>query len=220
MRKFALPLVVFLAGCGATGQYTKSVGLKDVASYQVIQESRVCWKEAKQCFVLAVLRGPDGNDYLKVDHEVGKQRDYRDYGLKLCNLTALRESIEKTGKGRCEAEDRNMGISGHPYIDYIRVMILYGDSLLPFAPPEYTFRIYSYRDAPAPGYVPWKIRLSSHATAHPVREFIYGIEWDRGKVRVMAKKPKDRNLVVPFTFKGELYGNWIDLTPYIPVKPE
>ncbi len=220
MRKFLLPLAVLLAGCGATSQYVKSVKPKDVASYRTIQESKVCW--GSSCFLLAVLRGPDGNDYLMVDHRVGKQKGYWDYGLSLCNLTALKESIEKTGKGKCKARDQNMGVSGHPYIDNIDFYVFYGTSTLPFA-KEYGIEVYSYRDAIHPGYVPWKASFNSHRIMHPVAGFIYGIEWNRGKIRAIAKEPKDGvvwkgDITGGEVFKGEFHGNWIDLTPYIPVQ--
>lgn len=205
MRKFLLLAFAFLAGCGVPA--TQLVKNRDLSSYRVLQESKTCYSvdegESGECFSIAVLRGPDGNDYLKVDlEEIGKWRHYVGGWVSLCNLTALKESIERNGEGACVAKDANVLRKG---IDHIEFYIYYNYKLLPLNTPDYKVEVVSYRDART-GAIPFRAGLKSHKT---LQFGLFGIEWNRGKVRAVAKDAEG---------KIEEYGEWIDLTPYIPVE--
>ena len=224
MKKVVLlsALALGLLGCGYHSQVLKP---SDLQSYQTLQESKVC-VEDKGCFIVAVLRGKDGKDYLMIDDRVKETKRQWNSDLKLCDLTTLKEEIEKKGSGKCEAEDTNTWRpegSLSIFHTYLTFGIYYNSGFIPLEKDyKIELRVHSAGEPRYKGYCFLDERCKFHplwGTSSPA----YGIEWDKGKLRVFAKSYKEylKNVVIlgdknPF-FEGELYGEWIDLTPYLPI---
>ncbi len=184
MRRL-LVLAVFLAGCGPTATY---VSKREVSQYQTLQESRVCVENT--CFSLAVVRGPDGSDYLRVDY-TEKGKHFGDVSWDLCNLTAFRMSIDRTGRAKCKVRDKNRELITRIEERSITFHLYWNESAGPLLGKKTGIQVVvwdidKWRRLP---FVPF----GSEKTVYPIISSIrtdvrYGMEWNRGKVRVFAKK--------------------------------
>jgi hypothetical protein len=194
-----LPAVLLLTSCAGKGK-VKQVSSENLSSFKVLQESKFCVLDS--CLSFSILKGPDGNDYLKVDYTSKgiKERGFWD----LCNLTELRQGIQKEGKGSCTATDYNWALR---FPHYVRFRVNYGTGF----PKSYSIYIaQDYRGSVLGDE--FHIRLSDYHVKPIIGGL--GIHYDDGRIRVYTIKR------VPWKYgkyhSYRVYTNsWVDLRPYI-----
>lgn len=211
---------IFLTSC-TVGPY---VTQKKLETYKILQESKVCIREGN-CFSIAILRGPNGHDYLMVDYK-NEPAMIKDRGWGLCDLTNLRTELEKSGKAWGRATDENRvatGLIGDSYVISFDIKHGWGP-LGPFN--DYEVEIEELWGEKS--ITKEKIHLLSNITLEPIigselkymlmymegvsssaLNSTFGIQWDKGRLRVYGQ------VFDPIEGFKQVVGEWIDLRPYL-----